>query len=87
MSDTTNLKKGVRSGVQKLIKEEKPNTYDVGCIYHLADLTVKAGMESLPVNIDQLLWIFSTIFCIVVRGGMSSSIFGARCSLLSLNIF
>ena len=54
MSDTTNVMKGVRSGVQKLIKEENPNSYDVGCICHLEDLTVKAGMESLPVNIDQL---------------------------------
>ena len=28
--------------------------YDVGCICHLADLTIKAGMKALPVNIDQL---------------------------------
>lgn len=54
MSDTTNVMKGVRSGVQKLIKNECPKLYDVGCICHLADLTIKAGMETLPVNIDQL---------------------------------
>ena len=54
MSDTTNVMKGARSGVQKLIKNEHPHLYDVGCICHLADLTVKAGMETLPVNIDQL---------------------------------
>ena len=51
MSDTTN---GTRSGVQKLIKNECPNLYDVGCICHLADLTIKAGMQTLPVDIDQL---------------------------------
>ena len=28
--------------------------YDVGCICHLADLTIKAGMKTLPVDIDQL---------------------------------
>ncbi len=54
MSDTTNVMKGVRSGVQKRIKDECPQLYDVGCICHLADLTIKAGMETLPVNIDQL---------------------------------
>ena len=54
MSDTTNVMKGARSGVQKLIKNENPFLYDVGCICHLADLTVKAGMEVLPVDIDQL---------------------------------
>ena len=27
---------------------------DVGCICHLADLCVKAGMATLPVDIDQL---------------------------------
>ena len=43
MSDTTNVMKGARSGrssVQKLIKNEHPHLYDVGCICHLADLTV-----------------------------------------------
>ena len=46
MSDSANVMKGVRSGVQKLIKDEIPTLYDVGCICHLA--------EALPVNIDQL---------------------------------
>ena len=54
MSDTTNVMKGARSGVQKLISTENPALYDVGCICHLADLSIKAGMKALPVNIDQL---------------------------------
>lgn len=54
MSDTTNVMKGARSGVQKLIKNEHPALYDVGCICHLADLTVKSGMSTLPLDIDQL---------------------------------
>ena len=54
MSDTTNVMKGARSGVQKLIKSENIFLYDAGCICHLADLTIKAGMKSLPVDIDQL---------------------------------
>lgn len=54
MSDTASVMKGCRSGVQKLIKGEIPHLYDVGCINHLADLTIKAGVTTLPVNIDQL---------------------------------
>ena len=54
MSDTTNVMKGVRSGVQKLIKDRNPFMYDAGCICHLADLAVTAGMRVLPVDIDQL---------------------------------
>ena len=54
MSDTTNVMKGARSGIQKLIKNEIPTLYNVGCICHLADLTVKAGLKALPVNFDQL---------------------------------
>ena len=46
--------KGARSGVQKRIKNEHPHFYDVSCICHLADLTVKAGLKALPVDIDQL---------------------------------
>ena len=33
--------KGSRSGVQKLIKTEMPHLYDVGCINHMGDLTIK----------------------------------------------
>ena len=54
MSDTIYVMKGARSGVQKRIKNEHPHLYDVGCICHLADLTVKAGLKVLPVDIDQL---------------------------------
>ena len=46
--------KGARSGVQKLIKRGKPHLHDAGCICHLADLCVKAGMAALPVDIYQL---------------------------------
>ena len=35
MSDNANVMKGAQSGVQKLIKNEHPNLYDVGCICHL----------------------------------------------------
>ncbi len=46
--------KGSRSGVQKLIKNENLSLYDIGCICHLADLCIKAGMSTLPLDIDQI---------------------------------
>ena len=54
MSDNTNVMKGMRSGVQKLVKDENPHIHDVGCICDLADLVVKAGMKGLPIYIDHL---------------------------------
>ena len=46
--------KDTRSGVQKLIRDECSDVFDVGCICHLADLAIKAGMQTLPVDIDHL---------------------------------
>jgi hypothetical protein len=51
--------------------------YDVGCICHLADLTIKAGLAVLPIDIDQLfidifyLWrsLFSTEPAVIARLG------------------
>ena len=54
MSDTTNVMKGMRLGVQKLVKDKNPDILYVGCICHLADLVIKAGMKGLPIDIDQL---------------------------------
>ena len=81
MSDTTNVMKGVRSGVQKMIKTECPKVYDVGCIYHLADLTIKAGMKTLPVDIDQL---FVDIFYFFFHSSKRKQQFAVLSSLLSL---
>ena len=52
MSDNTSVMKGMRSGVQKLVKDENPHIHDVGCICHLSDLVVKGGMKGLPIDID-----------------------------------
>ena len=54
MSDTMNVMNGTRFGIQKLIRDECSDVFDVGCISHLADLAVKAGMQTLPVDIDHL---------------------------------
>ena len=64
MSDTTNVMKGSISGVKKLIQNENPFLYDIGCICHLADLTDKAGMNTSPIDIDQYLLICFITFTI-----------------------
>ncbi len=50
ISDTTNVMKGAYSGVLKLNKEQNPTLYDVGCICHLVNLTIKAGLQELPID-------------------------------------
>jgi len=82
MSDTTNVMKGVRTGVQKLNKDRNPFLYDAGCICHLAD-TVKAGMKAWPVDIDQL---FIVIFSIAARENRNFMICGPLCMHLILRI-
>ena len=77
MSDTASVMKGCRSGVQKLIKDEMPYLYDAGCICHIADLSIKAGIGTLPVDIDQLFIDIFIIFIIQARETKSLLIFGA----------
>jgi len=79
--------KGACSGVQKLIRKECPDVLYVGCICHLADITVKAGMQALPVDINQLFVMCSTTFFIAARGNKNFVIFGLPCSLPSLRRF
>lgn len=79
MSDTTNVMKGKRSGAQKLIRDENPFLLDVGCICHLADLTVKAGLKTLPLDIDQLFIDIFYFFQHSSKRKQHSLISGVRC--------
>ena len=47
MSDTTNVMKGARSGVQKLMKCAQPFLYDIGCICHLGRFDNKGWNENI----------------------------------------
>ena len=78
MSDTANVAGSV---VQKLIKNGNPSLYDVGYICHLADLCIKAGMKTLPIDIDQLFIGITTIFITVVN---EINMFGIPSMSLSL---
>ncbi len=87
MSDTTNVMKGVRFGVQKLIKTECPRLYDVGCICHLADLTVKVGMKTLPLDVDQLFIDVFYYFFIAVSENSTLLTIGGPYSSVNLRPF
>lgn len=69
--------KGKISGVQKLIKDEIPSIYNVG----LADLAIKAGVKTLPVNVDQL---FIIIFITAAKEARNLLTFGNPCLALNL---
>ena len=47
MSDTTNVMKGARSGVQKLIKNKWSHLFDMGCICHLLTLLSKLACKQI----------------------------------------
>ena len=66
--------KGARSGAQKLMKNKCSNKLDVGCICHLADLTVKASMENfLLIQIS----FFIDVFYYFYKSSKSFVTFGA----------
>ena len=71
MSVTTNVMKGDRSGVQKLIKDRNLFMYD-GCFCYLADLTL------LLISTSYLL-IYSIIFSIAARENSNQMIYGLIC--------
>ena len=76
--------KGARSGVQKLMKCAQPFLYDIGCICHLADLTIKAGMKTLPVD---YLWTFFITFITVATENSHFQTIGVPCFLLNYQPF
>ena len=51
---------------KNLIQNENYFFHEIGCLLcHLADLTVKVGMNTLPINIDQL---FIDVFYHIYHG-------------------
>ena len=78
MSDTANVMKGCRSGVQKLMRDEMPHLYDVGCIIsHSADFTMNLGFSLT----------FFTIFCIAASESRSLLIYCVLFSLWNQKVF
>ena len=51
-SDTTNVMVGKHNSVLSRVKAMQPNVFSQGCVCHLANLCLLAGVENLPVDVD-----------------------------------
>ncbi|GFO33333.1 connexin 27.5 [Plakobranchus ocellatus] len=54
-SDNCNTMVGRDNSVLSRLKEKSPHIFSIGCICHLANLCVKAGVKALPMKLDDLL--------------------------------
>ena len=82
MSDTTNIMKRARFSVQELIKNERPHYYNVGCISHLAELTVKAGLKVLLVDIKLINYLL-IMMCFINSSKRKQEFCDLWCTLFS----
>ena len=51
-SDTANVMVGKLNSVLSRVKEKQPNVFTLGCVCHLANLCLLAGVKVLPIDID-----------------------------------
>ncbi|KAM9393166.1 general transcription factor II-I repeat domain-containing protein 2-like [Pholidichthys leucotaenia] len=54
-SDNCNTMVGRDNSVLSRLKEKSSNVFSIGCICHLANLCVKAGVKALPMKLDDFL--------------------------------
>lgn len=51
-SDTTNVMVGKHNSVLSRVKEKQPSIFSQGCVCHLANLALLAGVKELPIDVD-----------------------------------
>lgn len=51
-SDTTNVMVGKHNSVLSRVKSKQPKVFSLGCVCHLANLCLLAGVSKLPIDID-----------------------------------
>ena len=51
-SDTTNAMVGKHNSVLSRVKNAQPKVFSQGCVCHLANLCLLAGVQSLPIDVD-----------------------------------
>ena len=54
-SDTTNVMVGKHNSVLSRVRGKQPNVFSQGCVCHLANLCLLAGVKVLPVDVDDFL--------------------------------
>ena len=53
-SDNCNVMIGRKNSVLTRVRERQPDVFNIGCICHLADLCVKAGVKQFSMAVDNL---------------------------------
>ncbi len=51
-SDTTNVMIGKHNSILSRVKLEQPGVFSQGCVCHLSNLRLLAGVKALPVDVD-----------------------------------
>ena len=51
-SETANVMIGKHNSVLSRVREKQPHVYSQGCVCHLANLALLAGVKALPVDVD-----------------------------------
>ena len=57
-SDTTNVMIGKHNSILYRIKQRQPNVFSQGCVCHLSNLCLLAGVKALPIDIDDDLFYY-----------------------------
>ena len=66
-SDACNTMKGLRGHVVRHLRDKQPNFVDLGCIFHLENLDIKATIKVLPISNDALLVDINTHFYLSIK--------------------
>jgi hypothetical protein len=51
-SDTTNVMVGKHNSILSRIKQKQPDVFSQGCVCHLSNLCLLAGVKALPIDVD-----------------------------------
>ena len=51
-SDTTNVMIGKHNSILSRIKQKQPCVFSQGCVCHLSNLCLLAGVSALPIDVD-----------------------------------
>ena len=63
-SDTTNVMMGKHNSVLSRIKQKQPDVFSQGCVCHLSNLCLLAGVKLLPIDVNDF---FVDFFIILIN--------------------
>ena len=75
-SNTTNVMVGKHNSVLSRVRMKQPNVYSQGCVCHLANLCLQAGVKVLPIDVDDF---FVDLFYYFSGVGTNCGLGGPKC--------